>query len=397
MNNKGLGRFTLLLVMTIPFSLSAQKGPRLQITSGNNRFAIELYHSLAAKGGNIFVSPASVSMTLAMVYEGSRENTTLQMKEALHFLDDRETHRSEFSEWIKFLRDGTQDSSLILANALWTRSDFSIEKEMIDINRQYYSTGLQTVDFIGKSEESRKVINDWVEQRTRHKIKELLPAGSIDYSTVLVLTNAIYFKALWQNPFKQEKTKNENFYISKNESVNTSFMEQQGQFKYAENDIVSVLELPYTSGKYSMLIFLPKQDLEELQRNFTDDNYYYWIESMLSYDMTSVLIPKFKFENSTRLKEHLSNMGMPDAFVQGSANFSGISPAATCLQEIYHKAFIDVNEEGTEAAAATGAVVAQRSAIQKKKFHADHPFLFVIRDNTTNSILFIGRVLNPIQ
>jgi serpin B len=271
----------------------------------------------------------------------------------------------------------------------------------------YYRAGLQEVDFANATEESRHTINTWVAQKTKDKIQDLLSPGLLTSDTKFVLTNAAYFKADWEMPFDKNLTKEKLFSITATQQVQVPMMHlPKAYFRYTKLDELQVLELPYIGNKLSMVILLPKQvdGLADLESRLTPKNLENWLSfSEVRYDDDAskgvkVWLPKFKMSSKFNLKEVLSNMGMRLAFIDGAANFSGINDKARlAISEVVHKAFVDVNEEGTEAAAATAVIGGTRGGGQPPSFVVDHPFLFLIRDNQSGSILFIGRVVNPLE
>ena len=391
---RSLKTFCHILAFLVPVMSQAQLR-EYRIVEGNNQFALELYYTQSTQKSNIFLSPISISSALAMLYDGARDSTAAQMKETLHFLNDKQKLHQEFSQLMQGFTK--TDSSLVIANAIWGQEGFSIDEEFFNTNKKYYGAGLVTLDFT-KTVESRKKINDWVELKTHNKIKDLIPVGGVTSDTRLFLTNAIYFKSNWQMPFNPQNTKDADFTTNEKKQIKTSFMNHQGYFNYTTNEFVSMLELLYTGGKYSMLILLPKSNLEDLETYFSIENYNSWVENLSGHDIQLISIPKFKFEKSIELKPTLSSLGIKDAFMEGSANFSGISKAHLFISNVYHKAFIDVNEQGTEAAAATAVGAVTRGALVSiKEFIANRPFIFIIRDRETNSIIFIGRILNPVE
>jgi serpin B len=377
------------------------------IVQGNNAFAVELYAKLRAQEGNLFFSPYSISAALAMTHAGARGKTETQMTEALHFprqrADDREQFHQAFGAIIKDLnaRGGEGRYELIIANALWGQKGYEFLKGFLRCIEDNYDGRLEEVDFAGDTESARRTINAWVEQKTRDKIKDLIPKGVLNQLTRLVLTNAIYFKGNWAHQFKKEKTKDAPFTLAGGKKVDTPMMNQMGRFGYMEMEDFQGLELPYVNNELSMIIFLPKQagGLADFETKLTAENLSQW-QAKLRKREVIVSVPKFKETCQFSLADVLKQLGMTDAFSPAEADFSGMNGRKELfISEVIHKAFVDVNEEGTEAAAATGVVVGLTSMGPKETpvFRADHPFLFLIRDNKSGSILFIGRVMNPKQ
>ena len=374
------------------------------IVQGNNAFAVELYAKLRTQEGNLFFSPYSVSAALAMTYAGARGKTETQMAEVLHFpwqgADDKEQFHQAFGAIIKDLNAGGGQGKyeLIIANALWGQKGYEFLKGFLRCVEDNYDGRLNEVDFAGDTESARKTINAWVEQKTRDKIKDLIPKGVLNQLTRLVLTNAIYFKGNWAVQFEKEETEDAPFTLAGGEKVNTPMMNQTGRFGYMEMEDFQGLELPYVNNELSMVIFLPKQTgrLADFETKLTTENLLQW-QAKLRKREVIVSVPKFKETCQFSLADVLRQMGMTDAFT-AAADFSGMNGKKELfISEVIHKAFVDVNEEGTEAAAATGVVVGLTSVGPKETpvFRADHPFLFLIRDNLSGSILFIGRAANP--
>lgn len=387
--------------------LFAQDSPDKQIAiKDNNAFALDLYTQLSKEEGNLFFSPNSISTALAMTYAGARGKTATQMANALHFsLSQKQLHQA-FFELMKDLKADPRTSGyqLSIANALWGQRDYKFYDEFINITEKYYDAGFKKVDFINEKnrEEARQAINKWVEGKTNNKIKELIvktPQVLTDL-TRLVLTNAIYFKGKWQFQFDAKNTQDAPFTLLNGEKVIVPMMSQTKEFNYAENDTLQIIEMAYTGNKLSMVILLPKSidGLRQIEGSLTQDNLNTWLSTLHNREVIAS-IPKFKMTSQFELNGALKSLGMVDAFDM-QADFSGMAPdpVGLYISEVLHKAFVDVNEEGTEAAAAT-AVVMMRMGIEEPKpvFMADHPFIFIIRDTKAGSILFMGRVEDPLS
>jgi serine protease inhibitor len=372
------------------------------LTKNNSAFAIDLYHQLCGSKGNLFISPYSISTALAMTYAGSRGNTQEQMAKALRFsLPQQDIHGAfaELDARLMKVRDrGT--IKLNVANSLWPQKDYRFLDEYLALIRKYYGVSITPVDYKNASEAARETINRWVEKKTEQMIKNLIQPGVLDKLTRLVLVSAIHFKGMWTWKFDPARTKNEPFFISPRDSVQTPFMRQEGHFKYAEIDSVQMLELPYRGGTLSMLILLPreKNGLTELERRFSAENLSRW-QSALTEREVDVSLPKFKIASTFRLDQALSAMGMVDAFIQTRADFSGMDgkPGWLFIGTVMHQAYGEVNEEGTEAAAATAveAPKAEPTSESPLVFRADRPFLFLIRENKSGALLFLGKVIDP--
>jgi serpin B len=369
------------------------------MVQGNTEFALSLYAQLSSQAGNLFFSPLSLSTALAMTYVGARGQTAAQMATVLHFPSDQQRLHPVFATLSKDLHaeSETQGYQLHMANALWGQKGSRFREDFLLTTKTYYGAGLNEVDFRTAAEEARKTINAWVEQQTKDKIKDLIPLGALDELTRLVLTNAIYFKGDWVSPFMKPLTKEENFKVAADRQITVPLMHQTGFFNYCEGDTFQALELPYVGGKLSMVVLLPKKEdkLAELEQSLTVQNLSKWLSQLRRREVI-VTLPKFKVTAEFILNEVLSTMGMPLAF-SAAADFSGVSEEeALYLSAVIHKAYVDVNEEGTEAAAATAVVAVAVSARRPPAvFRADHPFVFLIQDTSTGSILFLGRMVQP--
>jgi serpin B len=375
----------------------------------NNAFAIELYGKLRSQSGNLFFSPESISTALAMSYAGARGDTAAEMAKTLHFtLPPGQLHPAMGA----LLRDrnAAHDGyQLKEADALWVQQGYSLLPEFLKLNKDNYEAGLNQVDFKGATETSRQTINLWVEQRTENKIRELLPPGILDSSTRLVLTNAIYFKGDWEKQFNKEDTKDEDFQLSATQAIKTPLMHMTKGFNYFEGGLFQALEVPYKNKELSMIILLPKamEGLSAFEQSLSPASMQQLLGQLRPTGKVIVTMPKFKIEARFTLGDTLKAMGMKKAFDASMADFSGIASRKTMQRDgtfsisaVIHKAYVDVSEEGTEAAAATAVVGHAVSGYHARPnppiiFRADHPFMFLIRDNRSGSILFIGRVANP--
>lgn len=374
------------------------------LVKGNGEFAFDLYARLRARDGNVFFSSYSISNALAMTYAGARGPTATQMAAALRFpMDGDRLHRS----FAKVNRDvngaGSKGGAeLQVANALWTQMGLATQPAFQATVKNLYGAGLTPLDFKRTPEKARVTINAWVEQQTRDRIKDLIPEGVLNPDTRVVLTNAIYFKGKWKYAFPEAATRHDKFTLSTGKTIgDVPLMSQQGAFRYLDGGSFQALELPYDANQQSMIVFLPKRadGLGELEKTLTAARVTDWLAGM-SVEKVYVTLPRFKVTADFQLKEALSDLGMPLAFSPGKADFSGIATAEPLwLSAVIHKAYVDVNEKGTEAAAATGVMIHTLSAdgprAKIEVFRADHPFFFVIRDNGTGSLLFAGRLVNP--
>jgi serpin B len=374
---------------------------RTAVTEGNNVFAAALYGRLRHQNGNLFFSPESISTALAMAYAGARGSTASEMAKTLHFTLPPDKLHPAMGALLRDLNATHEGYQLSVANALWAQQGYTFLDDFLSLLKTDYAAGLNQVNFKGATEEARLTINQWVEQKTQDKIKDLLQPGALRSDTRLVLTNAIYFKGDWETQFDKAQTKDEDFHLSPAQTATAPLMHREGRFNYFDGGTFQVLEIPYKSKELSMIVFLPKEagGLSALEPSLTGSNLQQWLGKLASVPKVIVTIPKFKMTQQFELGSTLSAMGMPQAF-SGSADFSGMTGHRDfSISEVIHKAYVDVNEEGTEAAAAT-AVTMRALAMRAPEgpppvFRADHPFVFMIRDNRSASILFMGRVADP--
>ena len=367
------------------------------VVSGNNQFAFDLYAQLRTEEGNLFFSPTSLSTALAMTYAGARGTTEAEMQKALHFDLPQDQLHPSFAALNKALNQKNKPYDLSVANRLWGQQGYGFLPTFMQTTRDYYGAELAEVDFVTTAEAAREEINVWVEDQTNDKIKDLIPEGVLNEMTRLVLTNAIYFHGTWQHQFNKDATQQAPFHVTADKKADVPMMYQKEQLKYAEVDEVLALELPYKGDDLSMIVLLPKavDGLGALEDKLTGGNLKKWT-SGLRKQKVNVHLPKFKTTSEFQLNAVLSSLGMPTAFKPGAADFSRISTQEKLfISAVIHKAFVDVNEEGTEAAAATGIAIEVTSVEIIPTFRADHPFVFLIRDNRTDSILFLGRLMNP--
>jgi serpin B len=374
---------------------------KTQVVAGNNQFAFDLYAHLAREEGNLFLSPASISTALAMTYAGARGQTAAEMAKTLHFtLDQQHLHPAFAALLREWKAEGKKRGyELSVANALWGQKGFGWLPDFLTVTRTNYGAGLMEVDFVGNTELARRTINDWVEQQTRDKIKELFKPGVLTSDTRLVLTNAIYFKGDWAAQFKKQDTRDEEFLLTADKKVKAPLMHRTGSYKYLDGGTFQALDLPYKGDDLSMLVLLPKKvdGLAELEKALSAARLGEWLGRLRKQEVV-VTLPKFKMTKEFQLNRVLAAMGMPSAFDKSRADLTGMNGTGPKLfiSVVVHKAFVDVNEQGTEAAAATGVGIALTSApITTAVFRADHPFVFLIRDNHSGSVLFLGRVANP--
>jgi serpin B len=380
------------------------------VTSASNQFAFDLYSQLQKNTGsadtNLFFSPFSISSALAITYEGAKGTTADEIRSVFHFPSDTATLQNGYYGLNSSINSGDAAYSLQTANALWAEKTYPFLPGYISTAERYYGAKTTNLDFIGQLDGSRIIINRWVEEKTADKIKDLLPAGSIDPLTRLVITNAIYFKGSWVKQFDKEKTADADFTTASGNNVRVPMMQRTDKdaiFPYTETDDLQLLSMPYehASGReLSMVILLPKGDsLEPVEASLDPESLSAVQESAISRRVM-VYFPKFTLETKYSLPETLGAMGMPTAFT-GNADLSGMDGTKNLfVSDIIHQAYVDVNEEGTEAAAATAVVVALKAAPAETEpipvFRADHPFIFFIQDNETGAILFMGKVADPV-
>jgi serpin B len=381
----------------------------LAVAEADNRFAADLYSALAAQssnaGKNLFFSPFSLSSALAITAEGARGKTEDEIVTVFHFPSNVTLRRSGFAGINAGINNGSSAYTLRTANALWAEKTYPFLLSFSGPARQYYSANVTSLDFIGAPEESRTTINRWVEEKTSNKIRDLLPAGSIDSLTRLVITNAVYFKGTWERQFDANDTADADFRTSSGTTVTVRMMQDTGEeakYRYAETGDVQYIELPYTQGTgraLSMNIILPKSDDIGPAEAVLSGQNLSSLQALTERQRVMLYFPKFKMETEYSLPGILAGMGMPTAFIAGSADFSGMDGTTNLfISDVIHKAYIDVNEKGTEAAAATAVVMKLAMAPAGESppvFRADHPFIFLIQDKESGTILFIGRVENP--
>ncbi len=412
---KGAKAFIVFFLFSLILVIAACSGPHVQpdakadssgatgqgiakVTEGNNRFALALYNQLSPQSENIFFSPYSISTAMAIAYEGAKGETAFEMQELFLFPENATVRRSSYAALHNMLNNASGDYELSTANALWADKGFGFLPGYIDTARKYYGAEVSNLDFTGQPEESRQTINSWVAEHTNDKIKDLIPQWSINSQTRLVITNAIYFKGEWKTEFDKSDTEDSEFHKTDYESVPVRMMHLSGPkavFGYFEDDSMQVLDMPYDGDDLSMLVFLPKKnDILPTEGNLTYQNLQRW-RSLLSQKNVEVYFPKFTFDTRYFLTSDLGSMGMTTPLSM-DADFSGMDGKKDLyMTNVIHQAYVAVDEQGTEAAAATGVMVGATSAAQKTVFRADHPFIFIIQDDRTGTILFIGRVEDP--
>jgi serpin B len=372
-----------------------------ELVAGSNAFAIELYAQLRQQAGNLFFSPASISTALAMTYAGASGSTAAEMQHALHFTLPPARLHPAIGTLLGKLNAAHTSYQLRVADALWAQQDETFLPAYLALTQTNYAAGFHPVDFVKDPEKVRQTINQWIEQQTGDKIKDLLKPGVVTAATRLVLTNAIYFKGDWQSQFDKTQTKEEDFHLSTQQTVRAPLMHRQAKLNYFNGGTFQVVEIPYKSSELSMIVFLPNDPtgLPAFEQSLTPPDLQKWLGLLQPASKVILTLPRFNMTQQFELNDALSALGMKQAFVQGAADFSAMTGKRDLfISTAIHKAFIEVNEEGTEAAAATSTVMrtlSMRRDPQPVVFRADHPFLFLIRDNPSGAILFMGRVEAP--
>lgn len=375
------------------------------LTGPNNQFSIKYYkHVAGSRDGNIFFSPLSIFTAFSMVYEGAGADTAAEIQRMFDFPVDADERQRAFSLMLGSLNPGDSEYDLSLANALWLDEGYEPLAEYADTVTESYDSRISTVEFDGN--EGIDEINAWTDEKTDGKVKEILTPGSTDDRTRFVITSALYFKGQWKSQFDVAATDRSAFFKSTEETVRVFMMHTyDATFQYYENDDLEVLSMPYEGDELSMLILLPKDvdGLESLENEITDGLLHEWNEKLSSLMFTTVAVPKFTFLASYDLKRDLMSMGMTTPFESGRAVLHKIIDPRHLQGNLYigkaiHEAFVAISEKGTEAAAVTGLVGLEESLLirpQAKVFIADHPFIFIIQENDTGKILFMGRVVEP--
>ena len=365
-----------------------------------NKFGLGLYDQLRHRSGNLLFSPFSIETAFAMTYAGARGKTATQIANVFGFELDQNRFHPEYADLISLVRTigETGDIQLETANALWPQDGYDFLGTFLDLMKQEYGSKITPLDF-QNTDEARKRINTWTADTTNNLIKELIPKGILNNLTRLVLTNAIHFKGDWMTPFDPKDTFEAPFWVNTDESVPVQMMKMKGKFGYLETEFAQILEMDYAGGRLSTVIILPKtlDGLSTIEASLSSKRLRRWLDFRWKQEVV-VTLPRFKFRGVYRLDEILEGMGMTDAFNPNQADFSGMDGRVNWLyiSAVLHNAVIEVNEEGSEAAAATAVVIAARSLPPKPfTFQADHPFIFLIRDKVSGCILFLGRFAKP--
>ena len=398
---------TNLPAAPIPFAAS----PEVKSTvDSNTAFALDLYQKLKDQPGNLFFSPYSISTSLAMTYVGARGQTENEMAKVLHFNPAQTNLPAAFGELVARMNRIPRWNRITLktANSLWCQRDYQFKDAFLGAVHKFYRAEARSVDFVHSPQAAADEINGWVERQTNRKIKDAVAAGQFTDLTRLVLCNAIYFKGKWQHQFKVSDTELAPFHVATNETVTVPMMRQKAHFKtaHSDDDSVELLELPYSGTDLSMIILVPQIEypppdvenpgLPDLEQKLNADNLRAWLARLdqASPHETWVTLPRFTTTQGLDLVKQLESLGMTSAFDENTANFSGMDGTTNLLiSDVIHKAFVEVNESGTEAAAVNLELV--RTSGMADRFIVDHPFIFLIRENGSGTILFLGRIVDP--
>jgi serpin B len=397
---------SLLISIGIGLAASAYAADTKSLVEGNTAFALELYARLSSTPGNLFFSPYSISTCLAMTYAGARGDTETQMARVLHFSKGKVPLHSSFGELQRQLNDAAKQKGIQLdiANALWTQEGHPFLPSFLKIAKDNYQANVNQADFKTSADAVTREINRWVAHKTRDKIQDILSPGSLDTYTRLVLANAIYFKGTWSSHFEKTATSTQPFHLSTSNQADTLLMHHFDDVRYTGNNDIQAVELPYSGDELSMVILLPRQieALGQLEQQLSPAFLARLLAQMKKQNV-EIFLPKFKQESCFTLNDTLAKMGMPDAFNGEKADFSGLNGIRGDLHisGAFHKAWVEVTEEGMEAAAVTTVNVTLSLALPEKPpppppvFRADHPFIFLIRDTRSGSLLFAGRLADP--
>ncbi len=378
-----------------------------EYVNSSNEFSFDMYRQLINGTDNVFFSPYSIAIALGMAYEGARGETAAEILSVIELPADDIERRAMIRSLQSQLNPGGTSYELSTANAYWLKQGEDLNDLYQDTIENHYLAGGQELDFAGDPSGSADTINSWVEGETNDRIKDLISPGVITPLTYLILTNAIYFKANWKWQFDEEATEEQDFYLSSGGTKSVDLMnicDEEIDMNYAENSDVQMLQLPYKDEELSMYILLPKGDDISTMESIIDREYLNDLKSEMYGEWVDIYLPRFKFELKYKLNEDLKEMGMPLAFDEVNADFSGIKENGDddlYISEVIHQSFVEVNEEGTEAAAATAVVMQEYGGIgggdepEPIEFRADHPFIFLIEHKETGQVLFMGKVEDP--
>jgi serpin B len=363
----------------------------------NNAFAVDLFRQLTPdETSNLVYSPASVDFALAMTYGGARGETATEMANALHYQGDPSAGLGALMAQLN--GEGRKPGlELRVVNRIWAQKGFPWSKPFLATAEKAWAAGIEQADFVNAAAQAQKTINDWVEKQTHSRIKNLIPDGILDSSTVMVLVNAIYFKGSWLHKFDKRATRDESFTTAAGKKVETPLMHQTATLRYAAAPGLQVVELPYRGSTLAMDVVVPNGagGLPSVEKQLA--NLPSWLERLQPVDDLELTLPRFEVTVTLALAPALKALGMKQAFIPGTADFTGMVDAKKPLSisAVLHKAFVRVDEEGAEAAAATAVLISATDAHIQPKVRADHPFLWLIRDTKSGAILFVGRVTDP--
>jgi serine protease inhibitor len=368
-----------------------------RLVDANTKFGFKLFNEILKQDSkkNVFVSPSSVAIALSMTYNGASASTQQEMAKALELQGLNLQDVNQANNTLKAsLENADPAIQLAIANSLWAKQGFTFKPEFIQRNQQFYNAKVTELDFA--KPDSTKIINNWVKENTKGKIEQIVDQLKPD--DVLFLINAIYFKGNWTKKFDKQETTNRPFYLADGSQKQHPMMSQSGKYRYYENDSFQAVSLPYGKGRLSLYVFLPRQNsnLEAFQQQLSNESWQQWM-SQFSMRNGSIQLPRFKFDYDVELNNALKALGMETAFTD-KANFTNMTPNPVAISKVKHKTFVEVNEEGTEAAAVTSVgIVATSARIQDEPFqmNVDRPFFCAIRDNQTGTILFMGSIKEP--
>ena len=385
--------FSILLILGTFLTLGNARGNYQESVEKSNQFALDMYAKLSQKKGNVFFSPYSIYNALAMTSLGAHANTRKEMDAVLYFGKDKKHDMQNIAKLNTLITSSSKDNKFSLANALWGQKGFPFLDTFLTDVQETFDGGLYRVDFVKEKAKTLSTINKWVNHKTENKIQNLITASDINTNTRLILTNAIYFNGKWAHSFKKKQTRKSKFFISDKKHITIPMMFQKKDYQYYEDKAYQAIKIPYKNHTFSMLIVLPKNKKSE-KRNLTL-NMINKISSQLKQKKISLHIPKFKIGSKYYLRPILSSMGMSEAF-NDHADFSKMNTTIGLkIAEVIHKAYISIDEEGTEAAAATAVIMMKRSLQLNRSMNINRPFVFLIRHEKTKEILFIGRINNP--
>ncbi len=391
---------------SIPFVINALEIDSAVIppdlASANNDFAVDFYKQVSEKddnNGNIFFSPTSMLVAFSLLYEGARENTSDEIKEVFGLESDPLIRHNSTAHLMSSINQDDPYATLDMANALWVADSFELYDKYLSVSRETYLASVEKVSFVGEGPPAVKIINDWASENTNGKIPKVISKGAVSNLTAMVITNAIYFKGTWLTQFQEEDTEESDFWTSNTDSVRADLMKQKSEFDYMQSDGVKVLKMPYEGDRLSMLVVLPedRDGIDSLEESLSSELIKKWQQELYPKEVI-VEMPKFTTKTHYDLAPLLKNLGMLDVFDENSADLKNIGPSSRNLfvSSAFHDAFVDVNEEGTEAAAVTTIVINITAAPPPPpRFIADHPFLFIIQDDESGTILFMGRLSDP--